>query len=85
MQAPICRVSGVDLVLAVANGGGLGTLSGTYLASEELRQQIRTIHRRTDAAFCVNSSSTSTRGSGSRSLPKKGCPGCRCRGASTRR
>lgn len=54
MQAPICRVGGVDLVLAVASGGGLGTLSGTYLASGELRQQIQTIHRRTDAAFCVN-------------------------------
>lgn len=54
MQAPICRVSGAELVLAVSTGGGLGTLSGTYLAPDELREQIRTIHRRTDAPFCVN-------------------------------
>jgi len=54
MQAPIGRAGGVDLVLAVSRAGGLGTLGAAYLAPDELRRQIRTTQRGTDAAFCVN-------------------------------
>ena len=48
------RAGGVDFVLAVSRAGGLGTLGAAYLAPDELRRQIRTIRRGTDAAFCVN-------------------------------
>ena len=64
IQAPMNWVSGADLVAAVSNTGGLGTLgpnSGaeeiTYdvdLTAERMREQIQKVRTLTDAPFGVN-------------------------------
>ncbi len=64
IQAPMNWVSGADLVAAVSNTGGLGTLgpnSGTEsitldveLTGERMRDQIKKVRRLTKAPFAVN-------------------------------
>ena len=64
IQAPMNLVSGADLVAAVSNAGGLGTLgpnSGAdsitldvELTGERMRDQIKKVRQRTDAPFAVN-------------------------------
>jgi enoyl-[acyl-carrier protein] reductase II len=64
IQAPMNWVSGADLVAAVSNAGGLGTLgpnSGTdsitadvELTGERMRDQIKKVRRLTGAPFAVN-------------------------------
>ena len=43
-----------ELVAAVSNAGGLGSLGAAYLPPETLREQVREIRRRTQAPFNVN-------------------------------
>lgn len=43
-----------ELVAAVSNAGGLGTLGAGYMSPEQLRQTIHAIQRLTDAPFAVN-------------------------------
>ena len=64
IQAPINWVSGADLVAAVSNAGGLGTLGPNAgskditleveLTGERMRTQIRKIKKLTPAPFAVN-------------------------------
>jgi enoyl-[acyl-carrier protein] reductase II len=64
IQAPMNWVSGADLVAAVSNAGGLGTLgpnSGAKditwdveLTAERMRDQIRMVRSLTQAPFAVN-------------------------------
>ena len=43
-----------ELVAAVSNAGGLGSLGAAYLSSETLREQIREIRHLTEGPFNVN-------------------------------
>lgn len=43
-----------QLVAAVSNAGGLGTLGAAYLQPEQIRKAIRDIRELTDAPFAVN-------------------------------
>lgn len=43
-----------ELVAAVSNGGGLGTLGAGYMSPEEMRKAIREIRSRTQKPFGVN-------------------------------
>ncbi|MGF7088240.1 nitronate monooxygenase [Kroppenstedtia sanguinis] len=43
-----------ELVAAVSNAGGLGTLGAGYLSPEEIRKAVREIRSRTDHPFAVN-------------------------------
>lgn len=64
IQAPMNWVSGADLVAAVSNAGGLGTLGpnagseditlDVELTGERMRTQIRKIKQLTQAPFAVN-------------------------------
>ena len=64
IQAPMNWVSGVELVAAVSNAGGLGTLgpnagaenitTDVDLTGERMREQIRKVRRLTIAPFAVN-------------------------------
>ncbi len=64
IQAPMNWVSGADLVAAVSNAGGLGTLgpnsgakditSDVELTGERMRDQIRKVRSLTRAPFAVN-------------------------------
>ncbi len=64
VQAPMNWVSGADLVAAVSNAGGLGTLgpnagaenitSDVELTGERMRAQIRKVRRLSQAPFAVN-------------------------------
>ncbi|MCF8564122.1 nitronate monooxygenase family protein [Alicyclobacillus tolerans] len=44
----------VELVTAVSNAGGLGTLGAGYLTPDKLRAEIRSIKQRTERPFGVN-------------------------------
>ena len=64
IQAPMNWVSGADLVAAVSNAGGLGTLgpnsgadnitSDVELTGERMRDQIKKVRRLSNAPFGVN-------------------------------
>jgi len=64
IQAPMNWVSGADLVAAVSNAGGLGTLgpnagskditAEVELTGERMRTQIKKVRRLTQAPFAVN-------------------------------
>ncbi len=64
IQAPMNWVSGADLVAAVSNAGGLGTLgpnagaenitSDVELTGERMRAQIKKVRRLSQAPFAVN-------------------------------
>ena len=64
IQAPMNWVSGADLVAAVSNAGGLGTLGpnagseditlDVELTGERMRTQIRKVKSLSDAPFAVN-------------------------------
>ena len=43
-----------ELVAAVSNSGGLGTLGAGYMSSEEIRHAVRAIRQLTDKPFAVN-------------------------------
>ncbi|MGG3282172.1 NAD(P)H-dependent flavin oxidoreductase [Paenibacillus solani] len=44
----------VELVAAVSDAGGLGTLGAAYMEPEAIRHSIREIRKRTDKPFAVN-------------------------------
>jgi len=55
IQAPMAGGPGApQLVAAVSNAGGLGTLAGSYLHPELLRQTIAQVRALTDRPFVVN-------------------------------
>ncbi|MFD3447541.1 NAD(P)H-dependent flavin oxidoreductase [Microbacteriaceae bacterium 4G12] len=43
-----------ELVAAVSNAGGLGTLGAGYMSPEQMREAIRSVRRQTDQPFAVN-------------------------------
>lgn len=43
-----------ELVAAVSNAGGLGSIAGGYLTTDDLHAQILEVRRRTDRPFAVN-------------------------------
>ena len=54
VQAPMAGATSPELVAAVSNAGGLGSLGGALMSPDALRQAIRDIRRRTDRPFNVN-------------------------------
>ena len=54
VQAPIGAAATVELVLAVGEAGGLGTLGASWTPPERLRDQVRELQRASDRPFCVN-------------------------------
>ena len=54
VQAPMAGATTPELVAAVSNAGGLGSLGGALMPPEDLRGAIRDIRRRTDRPFNVN-------------------------------
>lgn len=48
------NITSPELVAAVSNAGGLGTLGGAYMTPEALRQAIRRIKELTSKPFAVN-------------------------------
>jgi len=55
VQAPMAGgFTTPELVAAVSEAGGLGSLAGAMLPPEQLREAIRSIRSRTDATFAVN-------------------------------
>ncbi len=53
-QAPIGSAVTTDLVAAVADAGGLGTLALTWVTAEEAVRRIREVRRSTPRPFAVN-------------------------------
>lgn len=55
LQAPMAGgPSTPELVAAVSNAGGLGSIGAGYLSPEQIRQTIREVKQRTDRPFGVN-------------------------------
>ena len=54
VQAPLGGCATPQLASAVSQAGGLGTLAASWTEPDVLREQIRSITRVTDRAFCVN-------------------------------
>jgi nitronate monooxygenase len=54
VQAPMAGVQGSDLVVAVSNAGGLGSLPCAMLSLEALRAELASIRARTGRPFNVN-------------------------------
>lgn len=54
MQAPIGPASSCELVSAVSEIGGLGTLAASWTDLGELRDQIERVRAATSKPFCVN-------------------------------
>ena len=54
VQAPMASVSTPEMVAAVSNAGGLGSLGGAMLPADELRAQIGRIRELTAKPFAVN-------------------------------
>jgi nitronate monooxygenase len=54
VQAPMAGATSPELVAAVSNAGGLGSLGAALLPPDDLRRAIGEIRRRTDRPFNVN-------------------------------
>ena len=54
VQAPIGSAVTTELVAAVAEAGGLGTLALTWVTAEEAVRRIREVRRMTPRPFAVN-------------------------------
>lgn len=54
IQAPMARIATPELVAAVSDAGGLGSLGGGMSTPQELRDQVKAVRRLTDAPFAVN-------------------------------
>jgi nitronate monooxygenase len=54
IQAPMAGVGTVELVAAVSEAGGLGSLGAAAMRPDELREAIRSIRELTDRPFAVN-------------------------------
>lgn len=54
MQAPVAGAATARLAGEVSRAGGIGSLGASWTEPGVLREQIRSIGRMTDRAFCVN-------------------------------
>jgi nitronate monooxygenase len=54
IQAPMGGATTPELVAAVCNNGGLGSLAGAYLTPDQISDEIRRIRGLTDKPFSVN-------------------------------
>lgn len=54
MQAPIGGAGGVDLVAAICEAGGLGTVAGSWRSLDGLRSTVAAVRERTAEPFAVN-------------------------------
>lgn len=54
IQAPIGPWSSAELVAAVSNSGGLGSVGTSLQTAEDLRKQLALVRRLTDKPFAVN-------------------------------
>jgi nitronate monooxygenase len=54
VQAPMAGSTTPELVAAVSEAGGLGSIAGAMLRPEELRAQVREVRSRTSRPFAVN-------------------------------
>jgi len=52
--APMAGVMDTDLVIAVAQGGGLGSLPCAMLSAEKAREQVSIVRQRVSAPVCMN-------------------------------
>ena len=54
IQAPMASASNAELVAAVSEAGGLGSLGAAAMPPDRLRTTVQAIRQRTDRAFNVN-------------------------------
>ncbi|MFW6077423.1 MAG: NAD(P)H-dependent flavin oxidoreductase [Hyphomicrobiales bacterium] len=54
VQAPMAGATSPDMVIAVAEAGGLGSLSCAMLDAEQLRRELGIIRQRTSRPINVN-------------------------------
>jgi nitronate monooxygenase len=54
IQAPMAGVNTPELVAAVSNAGGLGSLGGASLGPDSFREQLAAVHELSDEPFAVN-------------------------------
>lgn len=54
IQAPIVPGAGPELVAAVSNAGGIGSLGTAFRSAEQLRAEIAQVRQLTDRPFIVN-------------------------------
>lgn len=54
VQAPCAGHTGADLIAAVSNAGGLGSLGAGMIPAPQLRETIQLIREKTDKPFAVN-------------------------------
>src|SRR5262245_57797373 len=54
VQAPIWPATAPELVAAVSNAGGLGSLAAIFATAESLERQIAQVRELTDRPFAVN-------------------------------
>lgn len=54
IQAPMGGVTTVELVAAVSNAGGLGSLAGAYMKPEQILEDARRIRELTGKPFAIN-------------------------------
>ena len=54
IQAPMSSFSTAQLVAAVSNAGGMGSLGGATLAPEKIREEILQVRRGTNRPFNLN-------------------------------
>jgi NAD(P)H-dependent flavin oxidoreductase YrpB (nitropropane dioxygenase family) len=54
IQAGMGGVATAELVAAVSNAGGLGTLGAAMFSPDQLRDQIRKVKDKTDKPFAVD-------------------------------
>jgi len=54
IQAPMAGVSTAEMVAAVSNAGGLGSIGAGYLTPEALRQLTRRVRELTDRPYAIN-------------------------------
>ncbi|GAA5817087.1 hypothetical protein MFLAVUS_010625 [Mucor flavus] len=70
IQAPCAGHTGADLVAAVSNAGGLGSLGGAMIPAPQLRTTIQSIRQKTSKNFAVNLFCRTTRPPTSAELDK---------------
>lgn len=54
IQAPMAGITTPELVAAVSNAGGLGSIGAGYLSPDAIRQFIQKVRKLTQKAFAVN-------------------------------
>src|SRR6478735_23956 len=54
IQAPCAGHTGAELIAAVSNAGGLGSLGAGMIPATHLRSTIQSIREKTDKKFAVN-------------------------------